>query len=289
VDQEFRATAGQEASATVSCAAGWQHRWELKGLKMVKHAGWIFLLLAMAAPGWAKTKITNQSFQFEGRLRSYSLYVPDFAGPMPVVLILHGYTQVDRNGFPQFEAISCHSMVDSWKDLASSEHFIVAAPKDEESIPGEIWNGDLNAPAFFRAVLEQVDAQHPIDGTRIYLFGDTEGGQYALSLAIIDAFSYAAVAVHAGVLDPGYPAMIARATRRMPIALWAGNLDLTCLLYNVKQSKAILEANGFPVELNVLPNHGHNYFTLDGMINEKVWKFLKKSQFKPPQIETENP
>jgi hypothetical protein len=58
-------------------------------------------------------------------------------------------------------------------------------------------------------------------------------------------------------------------------------LDYTFSLYQVRRTKAILESAGFPVELNVLPNHGHDYFTLDGMINEKVWKFLKRSQLPP--------
>jgi len=262
----------------------------------MKRIAWIFLLLAIAVPGWAKTKITKKTFEFQGRVRTYSLYVPDFAAPMPVVLILHGYTLLDLSGNIDVKPISTNSMVDSWKDLATKELFIVVAPSDERSKLQDIrngdhldiWNGELNSPAFFRALIEEVYTQHPIDASRIYLFGDAEGAQYALSLAIFDANFYAAVAVHAGVLDPGYSSVLARAHRRIPIALWSGNMDMTCLLYNVKRSKAILEANGFPVELNVLPHHGHDYFTLDGIINEKAWKFLEKTQIMPPQIETDN-
>jgi poly(3-hydroxybutyrate) depolymerase len=261
----------------------------------MQRIGWLFLLLAVTAPGWAKTKITQKTIEFQGRFRTYSLYVPDFAAPMPVVLILHGYTLLDLSGNIDVKPISANSMVDSWKDLANMEHFIVVAPSDVGSkLQGirngehlDIWNGDLNSPTFFHALIEQVGAQHPIDKSRIYLFGDAEGAQYALSLAIFDANFYAAVAVHAGALDPGYPSVLAHAQRRIPIALWSGNMDTTCLLYNVKQSKAILEANGFPVELNVLPNHGHDYFTLDGMINEMAWKFLKKTQLELPQGNSE--
>jgi dipeptidyl aminopeptidase/acylaminoacyl peptidase len=62
-------------------------------------------------------------------------------------------------------------------------------------------------------------------------------------------------------------------------------MDMTCPLDNVRHTKAVLESNGFPVELNILPNHGHDYFTLDGIINEKAWRFLKKAQLKLPPPE----
>jgi len=247
----------------------------------MKRVGWVLLLLALAAPGWAKTKITKKTFEFEGRVRTYFLFVPEAAEPMPVVLILHGYSQSDLNGNTEYKPITGNLMVDSWKDLASKEHFIVVAPNDEGSKPPDIWNGELNSPTFFRALMEQVDAQHPIDGSRIYLFGDAEGAQYALSIAIVDAKFYAAVAVHAGTLDSGYSMIFARANRRIPIALWSGSMDMVCPLYEVRRTKSILESSGFPVELNVLPKHGHDYFTLDGIINEKAWKFMKKAQLPP--------
>jgi poly(3-hydroxybutyrate) depolymerase len=259
----------------------------------MKRVAWILLLLALTTPGWAKTKITKQTFTFEGRVRTYFLFVPEVAEPMPVVLILHGYSLSDLQGIPKLKPISGNSMVDSWKDLAAKEHFIVVAPSDEGSKLNDvrngekldIWNGDLNTPAFFRAVIDQVYTQHPIDPSRIYLFGDAEGAQYALSIAIVDANFYAAVALHAGALDSGYSAIMARANRRIPIAFWSGSMDMTCPLDSVRHTKAVLESNGFPVELTVLPNHGHDYFTLDGIINEKAWKFLKKAQFQPPQPE----
>jgi poly(3-hydroxybutyrate) depolymerase len=259
----------------------------------MKRLGWILLFLAMVAPGWAKTKITKKTFEFEGRVRTYFLYIPEVAEPMPVVLILHGYSFLDSSGATDLRPISGSSMVDSWKDLAAKEHFIVVAPSDEGSKLNEvrngehldIWNGDLNTPAFFRAVIDQVYTQHSIDPSRIYLFGDAEGAQYALSIAIVDANFYAAVALHAGALDSGYSNLMARANRRIPIAFWSGSMDMTCPLENVRHTKTVLESNGFPVELNVLPNHGHDYFTLDGIINEKAWKFLKKAQLKLPQPE----
>jgi predicted esterase len=89
------------------------------------------------------------------------------------------------------------------------------------------------------------------------------------------------VAVHGTALNPDHAAIIARVRRMIPVGLWTGTMDASCPVNKVRKSRDILESAGFPVELNVLPNHGHDYFTLDGRINEMVWKFLKKSQLPP--------
>ncbi len=246
----------------------------------MKKIVWIFLLLAIAVPGWAKAKITKKTFEFQGRVRTYTLYVPEVAEPMPVLLILHGFMNSDQYGDPGQPRIA-YSMVNSWKDLASNEHFIVVAPNDAGARPSDFWEGDWNPPEFFRLLMEQVNNQHAIDASRIYLFGDGEGAQYALSTALVDSRFYAAAAVHAGSLNPDYATMLAPAHRRLPIGLWAGNMDSICPLYRVRKSKDILEAAGYPVEMVILPNHGHDYFTMDGIINERVWKFLKKAQLPP--------
>jgi len=174
-------------------------------------------------------------------------------------------------------------MVNSWKDLASREHFIVVAPNNAGSRPSDFWEGDWDPPEFFRVLIEQVNAQHPVDGSRIYLFGDDEGAQFALSTAIVDANFYAAVAIHGGALVPDYSAMFARVRRRIPIGLWSGTLDISCPLNRVRKTREILQSAGFPVELNILPNHGHDYFTNDSRINEMAWNFLKKTQLTQAQ------
>lgn len=246
----------------------------------MKRVGWILLMLAVTVPVSAKTKITKQTFEFEGRVRTYYLYVPEVADPMPVLMILHGYPADEpANGLP---------MADSWKDLAAREHFIIVAPNAEGLNSIDCWNRKLNPPGLFRAVIEQVKAQHPIDASRIYLFGHSAGAQYALSLAVAEGDYYAAAAVHAGALSSDYGALLALANRRIPIAIWIGNLDSVYPLESVRQTKAILEANGFPVEVNVMPGHNHDYFTVDGTVNERAWKFLKKTPLAQTQAVKKN-
>jgi len=233
----------------------------------------MLLLMAMAAPGWAKTKITKQTFEFQGRVRTYYLYVPEETGPMPVVLILHGYPGTDHpsTGYP---------MVDEWKDLASKEHFIVVAPNAEGSA---YWDRKLNPPELFQAVIDQVKAQHPIDTNRIYLFGHSAGAQYALFLGLLDSDYYAAVVVHSGYKagSPQFPQVL-HSTRRIPVAIITGSKDSIYPQVSARMTKDYLESLSFPVLLTILPNDGHDYFPRAGQTNISTWDFMKMTQLTQP-------
>jgi poly(3-hydroxybutyrate) depolymerase len=237
----------------------------------MKRIGWILLLLAVAAPVWAKTKIARKTFEFEGKVRTYYLYVPEITDPMPVLMILHGY--------PRLEPANGHPMVNAWKDLASKENLIVVAPNAEGEGTGDYWNRKLNPPGLFRAVVEKLKAQHSIDASRIYLFGHSAGAEYALSLALTEGNYYAAAAVHAGTMNANNYAP----NRRIPIALLYGTRDTICPPEIARQIKTILESIGFPVELNLLPGHDHDYFAQGGIINKIAWEFLKKAQLFPSE------
>jgi poly(3-hydroxybutyrate) depolymerase len=63
-------------------------------------------------------------------------------------------------------------MVDAWRDLASKERFIVAAPNSFDP-SGRAFKTD--SPRFFHAVVEQVKAKHAVDESRIYMFGHSAG------------------------------------------------------------------------------------------------------------------
>jgi dienelactone hydrolase len=166
-------------------------------------------------------------------------------------------------------------MVDAWKDLASREHFILAAP---DSYDSSNWDFETDPPAFFHAVVEQVKAKHAVDESRIYLFGHSAGAGHALLLAILDSNTFAAVAVHAGALTPENYHLFAYAERRMPIAIWVGSQDLYFPLDIVIATKKEFESHGFHVELSVIPGHDHNYYAISDKVNRDAWDFLKKTQ-----------
>ena len=73
----------------------------------------------------------------------------------------------------------------------------------------------MDPPDFQHAVVQNVKARHAVDGNRIYLLGHSAGAEYPLILAILDSHFYAATAVHAGALQPGFYKLFAFARRRM--------------------------------------------------------------------------
>jgi len=221
----------------------------------------------VAAP--ARELAMKQTFDFAGKTRTFYSYLPEVEGPLPLILLLHGS---GRNG---------QVMVDAWADLASKEHFIVAAPDAYDS---SAWNLKTDPPDFLHAVMEQVKAKHAVDENRIYLFGHSAGAEYALLLAILDSNSFAAVAVHAGALQPEYYRLFAYAGRRLPLAIWVGDQDLFFPVDMVTSTKKEFEANGFPIELAIIPHHDHNYYVISDEVNGKAWEFLKNARLRQPDV-----
>lgn len=218
-----------------------------------------------APPVLAKENLTRLTFDYAGKSRTYYSFVPDGEGPLPLVVLLHGS---GRNG---------QVMADAWKNLASREHFIVAAPDAYDSAA---WDFKTDSPGFLHAVVEQVGARHAVDGNRIYLFGHSSGARYALILALIDSKYFAAAAVHAGALPPGFDKLFTYAERRMPIAIWVGDQDLIFPVDTVTATKRLFESNGFHVKLSIIPNHDHNYYEIFDDVNGKAWSFLKETHLR---------
>ena len=229
---------------------------------------WMMVLCALplAIPASAKDKITKLSFDFSGHARVLYMVVPEKQGPMPVVVLLHGS---GRNG---------EIMAETWKDLAAREGFIVAAP---DAFTSAGWGSLVDPPEFFRAVVDQVKAIHPVDESRIYLFGHSAGAAYALFLAIMDSDLFAATAIHAGALQANPDGLFEQADRKMPIAIWVGDRDPNFPVDVVEATRRLYETNGYQIQLNLIPNHDHNYYVISDEINGKAWNFLKKVQLEP--------
>jgi predicted esterase len=235
----------------------------------LKHSywgAWILCAFLLGLPVWAEQITTKSSFYFVAQSRTYYSFIPASDGPLPVVVLLHGS---GRNG---------GIMVDLWKDLAAREHFIVAALDAYDSAG---WDIKMDPPSVLHAVVDQVEAKHAVDRNRIYLFGNSSGAEYALLLAILDSHYFAAIALHAGALPPGYNKLFSYAGRRLPVAIWVGDRDLLFPLDSVIATKKEFEANGFPIKLSVIPNHDHNYYEISDRINAAAWDFLKSAQLRP--------
>ena len=229
---------------------------------MLRPLASLFCALLLTSPALSKTKITESTFNFEGKVRTYYCFIPEQDGPLPLVVLLHGS---GRNGLV---------MADAWKGLAAKEHFIIAAP---DSYDPSRWDSDVDSHGFLKAMISQVNASHAVDANRIYLFGHSGGAVFALGLALLQSDLYAAVAVHAGALPAGNSDLLGRAPRRIPIAIWVGDRDPFFPIDLVKETKTKFESSGFRVQLTVLPNKPHSYEDVSDSVNRDAWAFFQKA------------
>jgi poly(3-hydroxybutyrate) depolymerase len=223
--------------------------------------------LLLVVPALAKVKATRSTFKFEDKNRVYYSFVPDTPGPLPLIVLLHGS---GRDGAVMAEA---------WKDLAAKEHFMIAAP---DAYNPALWDSNIDNPLFLHAVVDQMRAIHPVDDSRIYLYGHSGGAVFSLALALIDSEYYAAVAVHAGTLRPENYGLFDLPTRHTPVAIWVGSLDQNFPVADVTETKRAFDAHGFNLELHVLQGQTHNYDNFSEELDSKAWNFLKDKRLSPP-------
>jgi poly(3-hydroxybutyrate) depolymerase len=231
----------------------------MKPLRLAASLACIFLFIQTS---FAKETLKKSTFTFAGKTRTYYSFVPDDPKPLPVVVLLHGS---GRNGT---------EMGNAWKGLAASEHFIIVAP---DSLDTANWDSQQDPPQFLHAVVDDVKATHPIDPTRIYLFGNSGGGVYALALALLDSDYYAAVAAHAAAMSPDMYPLFAHATRKMPIDIWVGDRDNEVDLDTARKTEAEFKSHGYQVKLAILINHSHDYSEVAGQIDHIAWKMFSSA------------
>jgi predicted esterase/tetratricopeptide (TPR) repeat protein len=204
--------------------------------------------------------ITSGTFSSERVTRTYSVYAPPSAAARPLVILLHGWGGDGRQ------------MVARWSSLASREGFIAAAP--DATDPRE-WQPPQDGPTLFRDLVEALKPQR-IDMRRIYLFGYSAGGVFALHVGPLEPAYFAAVAVHAaafgGEADLGF---LDTASRKIPVLVSAGTKDKLFPPSHVEATVRRLERAGFPVETAMVGGGEHAYQPSDE-INERAWTFLRR-------------
>jgi polyhydroxybutyrate depolymerase len=147
------------------------------------------LLLASFSLAADKAKPEKLALTFEGKTRTYYVFVPNgVTQGAPVLLLLHGS---GHNGM---------SLIDPWKDIAAKEAVVLVAPDSSDSSQ---WKQTADGPDFIHAVVEAAKSKYPIDPRRVYLFGKhSAGAVYALYLSAIQSEYFAATAMHAEALLP---------------------------------------------------------------------------------------
>ena len=222
-------------------------------------------VLVVAYPAFAQ-KVRKETFESQGKKRTYYLVVPDQAKvdhPAPLLVLLHGS---GHNGL---------SLVDKWKDLANKEGVIIAGP---DSTNPESWKTPMDGPDFLRDLISELQSKYAIDQHRLYLFGHSGGAVFALYMALFESEYFAAVAVHAGALSPKDTSIVAATKRKIPIYLAVGTVDPLFPLTDVRATRDMLNKNGFNAQLTEIKGHDHWYYDLAPKINADVWNFLKEQK-----------
>jgi polyhydroxybutyrate depolymerase len=151
----------------------------------------IVLLSALATPHalalqGATPRATTGSLQFGGRERTYRLYVPpqaDRAGPMPVVLVLHGGGGTGSG----METLTRGGL----NRLADRDGFIAVYPDGVD----RHWNDgrgiqtyrahreNIDDVGFFSALIDHLARRLSVDRGRVYSAGISNGGLMSFRLA----------------------------------------------------------------------------------------------------------
>lgn len=221
--------------------------------------------LAFAANALAAERVAKETVTVDGGTRTYYLFIPARAkeGPAPLVILLHGSRSDGK------------SLLDKWEPQAKKDGIILAGP---DSLHSELWGMHDDGPRFLRDLVEAIKTKHAIDTKRIYLFGHSSGATHALALAVLESEYFAAVAVHAGVLDRVWQPFLAQSPRKIPVAIWVGTRDPFFSVTNVRATRDALWNAGFVAELTEIQGHTHRYSERASEVNESAWAFLQKCQ-----------
>ena len=226
----------------------------------------VFVLLFLSvcvARADAIDKASTASFEFANLTRSYSLFVPTSApdAGAPLLVLLHGSY---GNGA---------AIISWWTQIAEQEGIVLVGPNARER---EAWQLRADGPQFIRALIDDVAAKHPIDRTRIYLFGNSGGAVYALTLSMLESQLFAATAVHAGAWRGRNEfRAVPHAQRKIPIAIFIGDKDEYFPVFAVRKTQSALEQAGHPVSVTVIPGHSHSYAQVAAEVNRDAWAFMR--------------
>jgi polyhydroxybutyrate depolymerase len=171
--------------------------------------------------------LTEHTLVVDGIERTYRTYLPErsAAGPLPVVFVLHGgggnAARMYQPGHPPYR----------WQELAEQHGLLVVYPESVE----DTWHdcrsdahhviGTADDVGFFRAMIERLGTDHPIDRARIYAAGTSNGGMmsYRLAMELTDSFAAVGAVIANMPADPA--GECAEPTRPISVAIMNGDAD----------------------------------------------------------------
>lgn len=179
-------------------------------------------LLGTLGPGWL-TNHRGHDFGFQvtwgGMPRMWIVHLPmgyDGSRPLPVVFMFHGF-----NGRAEWSL-----RWTGWAEKADAEGFIAVFPEGSRPFPQQPRNAMTNSPAWNDgsgrfsacwdnvddvgltvAILQDVAARYPVDRSRVYAVGFSNGASMAYRVGIEAAQHFAALGVisASGIRVPASP------------------------------------------------------------------------------------
>ncbi|MCB0643268.1 MAG: hypothetical protein KDC44_16580 [Phaeodactylibacter sp.] len=175
----------------------------------------LFFLSAFVTLSFAQT--VTGSFELEGFLRDYRLYLPesyDGNTSFPLVFNLHGYTSdaAQQQLYSQMDAV------------ADEGQFLVCYPNGIDNQWNSGFGGAANDVAFIDALIDTLLLSYNINPDRIYSCGMSNGGYMSYKLACELNDRIAAVASVTGSMTPE-EAMACMPGRPVPTLQIHGTLD----------------------------------------------------------------
>ncbi len=224
----------------------------------------LIILLVSVSAAYGADDITKELITSSGKKRAYYLYVPatiKAPAKAPLIVMLHGS---NRTGV---------TLVEKWKDYAKKEGIILAGP-DATDLRG--WGSPQDGPDYLHDLVEELKTKYPVNPRRVYLFGHSAGGSFALQMSLMESQYFAATAIHAGALREDDMQLIELAKRKIPISMQIGDSDQYVPLKVVRDTSEALKKAGIPVDLVEIANHDHWYYDKASTFNRTAWEFLKK-------------
>jgi poly(3-hydroxybutyrate) depolymerase len=218
--------------------------------------------VSLGAIAAAKADCVSQRLTFANIQRSFVLCLPPGSKPgLPVLLLLHG------SGGRGAE------MAALWEGFAAREGIILLAP---DALHNDAWHLKDDSPDFLHALINGVQTRTAADRRRLYLFGQSGGAVYALTLAMLESQYFAAVAIHAGGWrSPAEFKVMSLARRRIPLKIIVGARDEYFSTASVRRTQDALKTAGFPMELEIVPGQHHGFTgEIAAATEDSAWRFL---------------
>ncbi len=215
----------------------------------------------------------HRSLEHDGIQRTYAVYIPAFepGDSLPVVFELHGggiYME-DMTGESGYK-----SPYKLWMDLAGTEKFIVVYPEGLNGAYGKptwndcrgdcIVNSDADDTGFIQSLISKLKESYPVDDSRIYIFGTSNGGFMVERLAAEMTGQIAAAAVVVAALP---------AVNECPVP----SLPLSILYMNGTSDNHMPYEGGY-VSNPPNPDHGSVISTVETI---EFWKSFNQTSATP--------